>query len=44
MGKIDQQDETEKDEYGGANKGNIIAPEYKEAVGDEEGRYYKNKP
>ena len=44
MGKIDEQDETKKDEYGGTNEGNIIAPKYKEAVGDEKGCDHENKP
>ena len=44
MRKVNEEDETEEDEYGGADEGDVVAPEDKEAVRDEEGDGDEDEP
>lgn len=44
MCEVDEEDETEEDEYCGTDKRDVVAPEDEEAVGDEEGYDDKNEP
>lgn len=42
--KVDEEDQAEEDEYGGADEGDVVAPEDEEAVWDEEGDGDEDEP
>lgn len=44
VGEVDEEDEAEEDKEGGADEGDIVAPEDEEAVWDEEGGGHEDKP
>jgi hypothetical protein len=44
VGEVDEEDEAEEDEEGGADEGDVVAPEDEEAIWNEEGDNEKNKP
>lgn len=44
MGKVDEEDEAEEDEDGGADEGDIITPYHEEVIWDEERDYDEDEP
>jgi hypothetical protein len=44
VGEVHQENQAEKDKDSGANERDVVAPEYKEAIRDEEGYEDKDKP
>ena len=44
MCKVDKEDKAKEDEYCGADERNVISPEHKETVGNEEREAKEDKP
>lgn len=44
MSKVDEQDETDEDEYGCADEGDVVPQEHEEPIRDEECEDHKEEP
>jgi hypothetical protein len=44
MGEVHKENQAKEDEEGSADEGDVVSPEYKETIRDEEGYDHEDKP